>query len=154
MPRMKTMIAAALALVLGGLLPPPASALSADIESKLAASEYVYISSTRKDGSLGKPAEIWFLFHEGAVYVGTRTSSWRVKRIQWGRPEAKISVGKLDGPSFSASGELIDDDELEALMMKTYASKYPEGWKKYEETFRKGFAGGTHVVVKYLPKAD
>ena len=46
--------------------------LSPDLQKALENSQYVYISSTRKDGSLSQPAEIWFLYHDGAVYVGTR----------------------------------------------------------------------------------
>jgi hypothetical protein len=127
-------------------------ALSAEIEKGLAESEYVYIASTRKDGTLGKPAEIWFLYHAGAVYVGTSPSSWRVRRIRWGRPQATIWVGKQDGPSFRARGEIVDDDAIEALLLETYARKYPEGWKRYEENFRQGFKDGKRVVVKYSPE--
>ncbi|MFN8642360.1 MAG: hypothetical protein U0802_12155 [Candidatus Binatia bacterium] len=46
--------------------------LSKDLQQQLATSKYVYISSTRKDGSLSTPAEIWYMWHDGAVYVGTR----------------------------------------------------------------------------------
>src|ERR1700687_6304382 len=76
----------------------PARALSDDVKNTLANSKYVYISSTRKDGSLGKPAEIWFLYHNGAVYVGTPPTTWRAKRIKKGRAAAKICAGKPDGP--------------------------------------------------------
>jgi len=127
-------------------------ALSAELEKRLADSDYVYISSTRKDGTLGKPAEIWFLYHDGAVYVGTSPSSWRVRRIRWGRPQAKIWVGKQDGPSFQARGAVVDDDAVEALMLETYAKKYPKGWQRYEESFRSGFKDGKRVVVKYTPE--
>ena len=148
---MKNLIAGVFALLVS--LPSSVTALSAEIEEQLTKAEYVYIASTRKDGGLGEAAEIWFLYHEGAVYVGTRPTSWRVKRIQWGRPAAKIWVGKRDGPSFEASGELVDDDAIEALLMNTFATKYPKGWPKYAENFRNGFADGSRVIVKYVPKA-
>ncbi len=133
------------------VVPTPVSVLSADIEKQLTSAEYVYIASTRKDGTLGEPAEIWFHYHDGAVYVGTQTTSWRVKRIKWGRPQAKIWVGKRDGLSFGATGELVEDEAMEALLMKRFAAKYPKGWEKYADNFRKGFAGGGHVVVRYTP---
>jgi len=112
----------------------------------------VYISSTRKDGTLSQPAEIWFIVHDGAVYVGTRPTSWRVKRIKAGRPEAKIAVGKVDGPSFTATGSLVADPTVQELMLKTYAKKYPEGWQTHENAFREGFKDGSRVLVKYVPK--
>ena len=148
-------IALALAVVTTGLLVArTASAISPALEKELQSAEYVYISSTRKDGSLGEAAEIWFFYHQGAVYVGTKQTTWRVRRIVAGRPDAKIWVGKRDGTSFAATGELIDDDALEALLMKTFAAKYPEGWKRYAENFRKGFEDKSRVIVKYTAKAD
>ncbi len=143
-----------LSVVAIAALSGPASGLSSDIEKELKAAEYVYISSTRKDGSLGKPAEIWFLFHEGAVYVGTRATSWRVKRIGWGRPQAKIAVGKPDGPAFKAIGELVDDEDIQARVLETFAEKYPKGWERYAADFRNGFKDGSRVVVKYTPAIE
>ena len=136
------------------LLPCAAIAdLSPDLQKALENSQYVYISSTRKDGSLSKPAEIWFLYHDGAVYVGTRPASWRVRRIKAGRPAAKIAVGKVDGPSFMATGSLSNDPTLQELLMKTYARKYEGAWQTHEESFRQGFKDGSRVLVKYVPKS-
>ena len=142
-------IAAVVALL---LLPLAAVAeLPKDVQQQLTTSKFVYISSTRKDGTLSTPAEIWFLWHDGAVYVGTRPTSWRVRRIQAGRPQAKIAVGKVDGPSFMATGSLVTDPAIEALLMKTYAEKYPDGWSTHADNFRQGFKDRSRVVVKYTP---
>ena len=142
-------IAAVVALL---LLPIAAPAeLPKDVQQQLADSTYVYISSTRKDGSLSTPAEIWYFWHDGAVYVGTRPTSWRVKRIKAGRPQAKIAVGRVDGPAFTATGALTTDPKIQALMLESYAKKYPEGWSKYADAFREGFKDGSRVVVKYVP---
>src|SRR6185369_14138886 len=84
-----------------------ATELPADVRDKLASSTYVYISTQRKDGSYGKPAEIWYMWHDGAVWVGTPPTTWRVKRIKHHRPNAKIAVGKADGPSFDAVGSIV-----------------------------------------------
>lgn len=127
------------------------AALTPALQQQLADSQFVYISSTRKDGSLSTPAEIWFMWHDGAVYVGTRPTSWRVKRIKAGRPQAKIAVGRADGPTFTASGSLSTDPKLQALLLETYAKKYPAGWAKYADAFREGFKDGSRVLVKYEP---
>ena len=139
--------------VIVGLLASLAAAaeLSAEMKATLASSKFVYISSTRKDGSLSKPAEIWFMYHNGAVYVGTLPTSWRAKRIKWGRAKAKIAVGKADGPSFVASGAIVDEPAVHQLMFDTYAKKYADGWSKYEEKFRTGFKDGSRVLIKYTP---
>jgi hypothetical protein len=126
--------------------------LSVEIKSALASSKYVYISSTRKDGKLSKPAEIWFLYHNGAVYVGTPPTTWRARRIKAGRTQAKIAVGKPDGPSFIATGAIVNEPDVYPVMFETYAKKYPDGWPKFEEKFRSGFKDGSRVLIKYTPK--
>ena len=140
------------AVVLGGI--SDASGLPAEIESALGSSKYVYIASTRKDGSLGKPAEIWFLYHNGAVYVGTPSTTWRVRRIKAGRQQAKIWVGKMDGPALMATGAVVKEPDTEAVMMETFAKKYPDGWGRYEQKFRSGFKDGGRVLVKYTPQGS
>lgn len=126
--------------------------LSPEIKAALTDSKYVYIASTRKNGSLSKPAEIWFLYHNGAVYVGTPPTTWRVRRIKAGRTLAKIWVGKQDGPVFMATGAIVKDPAAEQALLDTYAKKYPDGWSRFEEKFRSGFKDGTRVLVKYTPK--
>jgi hypothetical protein len=143
----------AVALLSTTVIAPCAHAeLSAEIKTGLASSKYVYIASTRKGGSLGKPAEIWFLYHQGAVYVGTPPTSWRARRIKAGRTQAKIWVGKTDGPSFMATGAIVSEPAAQQAMLEAYAKKYPDGWSKFEEKFRSGFKDGTRVLIKYTPK--
>lgn len=131
-----------------------AGEVPAAAREQLTTAKYVYISSTRKDGSLSKPAEIWFMSDNGAVYVGTLPTSWRARRIKAGRPQAKISVGKPDGPSFTATGAVVKDPALETRMLETYAKKYPDGWPKYEQKFRSGFADGSRILIKYTPTGN
>jgi len=146
---------AAFAVVLLALLLAPGAGraeLSPAIQEQLQSSTYVYIASTRKSGQLGAPAEIWFMYRDGAVWVGTRPTSWRVRRIKAGRPDAKIWVGKRDGPSFMATGKIVDDPKAQEALLETYAKKYPDGWSRFAEDFRKGFKDGSRVLVKYTPK--
>ena len=135
------------------LLASPAAGreLPKNLQDQLASSTFVYISSTRKDGTLSRPAEIWFLWHKGSVYVGSAPTTWRARRIRWGRPQAKIWVGKPDGPSFAATGAIVNEPETQAILFETYAKKYPDGWGKWEESFRKGFADGSRVLIRYTP---
>jgi hypothetical protein len=131
--------------------PSSVHALSPEIVQALEASAYVYIATERRDGSLGAPAEIWFLFHQGAVWVASPPTTWRVKRIRARRPKAKIAVGKLGGPSFRATGTIVADRAIYDLMCETYARKYPDGWPRHEQTFREGLKDGTRVLIRYQP---
>lgn len=149
-------LAAGLTCLIGGMLvfglPRPAEAdLSPELQEALDTSKYVYIQSERKSGAFGSKAEIWFLHHDGAVWVGTPKSTYRVKRIQAGRTNAKVWIGSADGPMFDAVGELVQDDEVTERMFQTFAEKYPDGWPTYEEGFRSGFADGSRTLVRYAP---
>jgi len=129
-----------------------ATELPAAVRDQLASATYVYIATQRKDGSFGKPAEIWFMYHDGAVWVGTPPTTWRVKRIKHHRPTAKIAVGKPDGPSFAAVGSIVTDPKVADLLFETYAKKYPDRWPGYAQKFKDGIKDGSRVLVKYVPK--
>ena len=147
MPRRLAVWAATLALTSA-----VAAALPSEIDHALRDSTYVYIQSERKSHQLGKPAEIWFFYDGTAVYVGTRPTSWRVRRIKAGRRRAHIAVGKPDGPAFDATGELVHDAKIEQQLLEAYAKKYPEGWTRFADSFREGFKTGDRVLVRYTPK--
>jgi hypothetical protein len=141
------------AVVLALVLAASASAaLSSEVDRALRDAKYVYIQSERKSGEQGKAAEIWFYYDGNAVYVGTPPTSWRVRRIKHGRPKARIAVGKADGPTFEAKGEVVHDAAVEQHLMDAYAHKYPEGWTRFADKFRDGFKSGERVLVRYTPK--
>ncbi len=127
------------------------ASLSPELQKALDSSKYVYIQSTRKDGKLGKPAEIWFMHHNGAVWVASPPTTYRVKRIQAGQTKAKIAAGKADGLSFNAKGSIVKDPEVNKVMFEVYAKKYGSGWSSYEKKFRDGLADGSRVLIKYEP---
>ncbi|HEY2387331.1 MAG TPA: hypothetical protein VGK30_10240 [Candidatus Binatia bacterium] len=149
-----TTVVIAAALAGAGMVPCVARAteLPAAVRDQLGSATYVYISTQRKDGSFGKPAEIWFMWHDGAVWVGTPPTTWRVKRIKHKRPNAKIAVGKPDGPSFEAVGSIVKDAKIADLLRETYAKKYPDRWPGFAERFKAGLADGSRVLVRYVPK--
>jgi len=129
-----------------------AATLPAKVTDALTNSKYVYIATLRKSGTLGKPAEIWFLYHQGAVYVASPPTTHRVRRIKAGRTQATIAVGKPDGPSFTATGAIVNDPTVQQLMLETYANKYSDRWSQFADKFRSGFKDGSRVLVRYTPK--
>jgi len=129
------------------------AALAPEVDKALHEAKYVYIQSQRKSGELGKAAEIWFFYDKGAVYVGTRPTSFRVKRIKAGRKKARIAIGKPDGPAFDATGEVVKDTAIENALMDAYAKKYPDGWTRFGKEFHDGFKSGDRVLVRYTPRS-
>ena len=126
--------------------------LSPELQKALESSKYVYVQSTRQNGELSKAAEIWFMYHDGAVWVCTPTTTHRVKRIQAGKTEAKVAVGKPDGPSFMTKSSLVKDPEVNKVLFETFAKKYADGWSSYEKQFKEGLANGSRTLVKYDPE--
>jgi len=129
--------------------PQQSTAFSTDQQKALDSAKYVYIQSTRKDGKLGKPAEIWFFRHNDAVWVCSPATTYRVKRIKAGQTKAKIAIGKPDGPSFNAKGSIVKDPEVNKVMFESFAKKYSDGWSSYEKQFKDGLADGSRILVKY-----
>ena len=129
--------------------PEQSAAFSTDQQKALDSAKYVYIQSSRKDGKLGKAAEIWFFHHKGAVWVASPVTTHRVKRIKAGHTKAKIAIGKPDGPSFNAKGSLVKDEEVNKVMFETFAKKYAGGWSSYEKQFKEGLANGSRTLIKY-----
>ena len=144
----------ALVLLCTGFARPESAraTLSAEMQKQLAESKYVYIQSQRKDGSFSKAAEIWFFVHDGSVYVGSKKTTWRAKRIKAGHKAAKIHAFMPSGPSFDATGEIIADQAIWNLMFEAYAKKYADGWSSYEKNFRGGAADGSYALIRYTPK--
>lgn len=148
-----TWMFAVVVLLIGSFVKPAqSSSLSAEQQKALESSKYVYIQSTRADGSLGKPAEIWFMYHDGAVWVCSPMTTYRVKRIQAGNTGAQIAIGKAGGPSFKAKGSVVKDAEANKALFETFAKKYADGWSSYEKQFKEGLTDGSRTLVKYDPE--
>ena len=62
---------ATVAVVLALAADVTAATLPADTIKGLETSPYVYLASERKAGGYGTPAEIWFMWDGGAVWVAT-----------------------------------------------------------------------------------
>jgi hypothetical protein len=144
----------ALIVLFVGLSTAPAQSgsLSADQQKALESSKYVYVQSMRESGQLGKAAEIWFMYHNGAVWVASPTTTHRVKRIQAGKTQAKIAIGKADGPTFTAKGSLVKDAAVNKVIFEAFAKKYAGDWSSYEKKFQDGLADGSRTLVKYDPE--
>ncbi len=150
--RRPSRLAATLAVLLAVSVTSHAAALAPATQEALESAKYVYIQSERKTGDLGKAAEIWFLWDDGSVWVGTRPTSWRVKRIRAGRTRARIAVGSPTGPAFDAVGAVVDDRSRQERLMEAFAKRYPDRWPGYAEQFRAGFRSGERVLVRYTPR--
>src|SRR5262249_19623177 len=142
---MRRILCSLVAILIAASPAGAAATLPASITSRLQSDPFVYIASTRKSGQLGAPAEIWFDWDGSSLVVGTPPTSFRVRRIRAGRPQARIWViGANKGPWFDATGEVVTDPAAQEKMLAAYRKKYGERFQgKWEDNFRNGFKDGS-----------
>lgn len=147
-------IALIAALALSGVRPAAADVtLAPEVIRALEQSPYVYVATQRKDGTFSPPAEIWFMWDQGAIWMASPSTTWRAKRIRAGRGTARIFVGTKEGPMITATGAFVRDAAAYDRLYATYAKKYPDGWPRYEAKFREGLRDGSRVLMRYTPIA-
>lgn len=127
-----------------------ASNLAAPLKEELTSSRGVFVvpadTVTRK-----APIEYWFVYQNGIIYVPSPVRDPRVRSIQKGQPRATISIGKADGPSFVATGAIVNDAKIRDFVFVELQRKYPDLWQVYGAAFRVGFNEGSRVLIKYTP---
>lgn len=87
---------------------------------------YLNMETYRKNGE-GVKTPVWFVLHEGTIYVRTGSDSWKVKRL---RNDPRVSIVPSDGRGkplddwIMARGDLIEDtakaEEVNDLFNRKY----------------------------------
>lgn len=95
---------------------------------ELANEKYVSLETFKKSG-LGVKTPVWFVLHNGALYIYTEADSWKVKRIR-NNPRVRVAKcdmrGNVKGDWLEATASLIDGDErwaADKLLDKKYFLK-------------------------------
>ncbi len=90
--------------------------------------KYISLETFKKNGQ-GVKTPVWFVLHNGALYIYTEADSWKVKRI---RNNSRVRVAKCDirgnvkGEFMDATATLIEGDErmtADKLLDKKYFLK-------------------------------
>ena len=137
--------------------------LPAATRRELGKSRFVYISPLHGDGAESRcHGEVWFSFDRGAVLIATAHDAWKASAVRSGRLRARIWVGDFgpisgarerlpDAPVFDARAAMDTDPEAFERLMQDFGRKYSDEWEKWEPRFRKGYAEGTRLVIRYEP---
>jgi len=146
-----------------------AGALPAGVVGKLEASDYVYVSPLKRDGSESRcHAEVWYAWLDDSVVITVASDRWKATAIERGLDRARLWVGDYGrwkgalgknqdfrkGPSFEASAERLRDPELVERLLAVYDRKYPAEIGKWRDRMRKGNADGTRVLIRYRPLVE
>jgi hypothetical protein len=146
--------------------PGSATAPSPALAAALEASPFVYVSPLRADGAESTcHGEVWFAALDGAAVIITAHDRWKARALARGLDRARVWVGdhgpwsRLLGkneafrsaPSFDARASLANDPKLLDRLIAAYERKYPREIADWRDRFRKGFADGSRVLIRYTP---
>jgi len=90
--------------------------------------KYISLETFKKNGQ-GVKTPVWFVLHNGALYIYTEADSWKVKRIR-NNPRVRVAKcdirGNVKGEFMDATATLIEGDErmvADKLLDKKYFLK-------------------------------
>ena len=79
--------------------------------------KYISLETFKKNGE-GVQTPVWFVLHDGAVYVYTEAASWKVKRIR-NNPRVRVAAcsmrGVVKGPWIAATASFVEGAEQRAV---------------------------------------
>jgi uncharacterized protein len=81
--------------------------------AQLAGGKYISLETFKKNGD-GVKTPVWFVLHDGALYVYTEADSWKVKRIRNSR-RVRVAAcdirGRVKGPWLDATASFVEGEE-------------------------------------------
>jgi uncharacterized protein len=81
--------------------------------ARLGGEKYISLETFKKNGD-GVKTPVWFVLHDGALYLYTEAASWKVKRIR-NNPRVRVAPcsirGVVKGPWVEATASIIDGEE-------------------------------------------
>ena len=115
--------------------------MASQIPSPIAGQKYISLTTFRKTG-VGVPTPVWFGEDNGKLYVMTRGTMGKTKRIR-NDPQVKVAPstirGKVTGPEFSATARIVPPEEhkhaRETINRKYWMARIPLIWSRTDTYF-------------------
>ena len=119
--------------------------MASQIPSAIAGQKYISLTTFRKTGA-GVPTPVWFGEDNGKLYVMTRGTMGKTKRIR-NNPQVKVAPstirGKVTGPEFPATARIVPPEEhkhaREAINRKYWMARIPLIWSRTDTYFEISF---------------
>jgi len=125
--------------------------MSPELQHTLQHATLLYLTTYNRQGQSGT-VPIWFLLHEDAIYFCTLRSSLKVRRIQQ-TGKVTVHIGSRRGPQFTCAAHVLEHaPDLQALLLRTYRTRYRWRWLFIGPRLRRAFARGTEVIVQLIPQ--
>jgi PPOX class probable F420-dependent enzyme len=94
---------------------------------------YISLETFKKNGQ-GVQTPVWFVLHNGALYVYTEADSWKVKRIR-NNPRVRVALctmrGRVTGPWANGTAAIVEGEErqiADQLLNRKYLLKRLFNW--------------------------
>ena len=108
--------------------------------------KYISLKTFRKNG-VGVATPVWFGEEDGKLYVMTRTTWGRAKRIR-NNPQVRVAPctirGKVTGPEFPATARILPPDEhsraRQTINRKYWMARLPLLWSRTDTYFELSFS--------------
>lgn len=133
------------------------------LQAAMAESRLIYLTPLQSSGAESRcQAEIWYVLHDGSMYVVTATDAWRTEAIRRGLTQARVWVGdvgnwrRADGryrtlPAVEATASVETDATRREQVLAAMGEKYADEWPTWGPRFRNSLADGSRVMLKYQP---
>jgi PPOX class probable F420-dependent enzyme len=140
-----------LALALVALGAAAAAGFTPPQAEELRTVKHLYVATRRADGTLGRPAPVWFMVDGDALLFTTAPDSHKARRIRRGSP-LEVWIGRPDGPHFVGRAELLQDPAVAARMAPVYAAKYWIAWAGLFRPNPERVRRGKTTIVRVTPE--
>jgi PPOX class probable F420-dependent enzyme len=120
------------------------------VQQALRSARTLYLTTYSSSGRAGT-VPIWFFVHHDHIYFCTQRDSLKVRRMRR-RNQVTLHIGRRTGPRLACTARLLEDDAaLQAVLLRTYRSRYWFGWLFLGPRLRRAFAQGKEIIVQLTP---
>ena len=120
--------------------------MASQIPAAIQGQKYISLTTFRKSG-VGVPTPVWFGEEDGKLYVMTRGTMGKTKRIR-NNPQVKVAPstirGKVTGPEFTATARILPPGEhrraRQSINRKYWMARIPLIWARTDTYFELSFA--------------
>ena len=139
-----------------------AGELPTELSELLHSSRLVYLTPIKSDGNESRcQGEVWYVYHNGKIYVNTQAEAWRVDAVRKGLLDTRMWVGEFGlwqrsegaykkAPRImSKSARVVTDPAEHAELFPVFGAKYSDEWPQWGPRFKNGLADGSRTLLEY-----
>ncbi|MEM9955554.1 MAG: PPOX class F420-dependent oxidoreductase [Chloroflexota bacterium] len=119
----------------------------------LANEDYISLTTFRKNGN-AVPTPVWFLQHDGKIFVKTASTTGKVKRIRNNEHVTFVAcnargIVHSDAPTFNGKAQLHEQSDFTAQIDQAMTKRY--GLFKRVIDFMGRFREGEYIFIEITP---